>query len=347
MSTCQLPAPGTRIAQGGFSLVELMIALVLGLLVIGGVTTVFLSNKQSYRSNQGLSEIQENSRIAFELMARDLRQAGLTGCGNVGRVANVLNNGPSGASTLAWWADFSNNAIHGYEGGADDPALTEGGASGNRVSTTDSLQIIGASPVGFSIASDDAAGGTMTLNESTTDLVNGDVLVVCDPDHAAIVQLSADPSGTPLGLTINSTTGSPGNCSIGLGFPTQCTTANSYAFAANSQIAKLNAIDWYVGNNPVGGKSLYRLTLVTSAGVPTPTTQEMIRNVLDMQILYHRNGQATFDDTATDVGAGNWSSVDAVRLNLTFQTSQPGASTGSTTLRRTVGTTIALRNRVN
>src|SRR3546814_1117931 len=46
--------------QAGFSLVELMISLVLGLIVIGGVTTVFLSNQQSYRSNEGLSQLQEN-----------------------------------------------------------------------------------------------------------------------------------------------------------------------------------------------------------------------------------------------------------------------------------------------
>ena len=58
--------------QRGFSLVELMIALVLGLMVIGGVTSVFLSNKQSFRTNTALSQVQENSRIAFELMARDI-----------------------------------------------------------------------------------------------------------------------------------------------------------------------------------------------------------------------------------------------------------------------------------
>src|SRR3546814_11566616 len=87
--------------QAGFSLVELMISLVLGLIVIGGVTTVFLSNQQSYRSNEGLSQLQENSRIAFELMARDIRQTGLTGCGHERPIATGLANGPkSGKAAL-------------------------------------------------------------------------------------------------------------------------------------------------------------------------------------------------------------------------------------------------------
>lgn len=340
LHTCDRP-------QRGFSLVELMIALVLGLLVIGGVTTVFLSNKQSYRSNEGLSEIQENSRIAFELMARDLRQAGLTGCGNLARVANVLRNGPNAGGTLAWWADFDNDAIHGYNRNVDDPALTEGAASGNRVATTDSIQLIGAAPTGVSVATHDAAGGTITLNESSSDLETGDVVFVCDPDHAVIVQLSNYASGSPPTLTVNNTSGSPGNCSKDLGFPTQCAGSNPYAYVANSQIAQLNAVDWYIGNNPVGGRSLYRMAVVTSGGVPTPTTQEMVRNVTDMQIAYHRSGQAAFDDTADDVGAGNWDDVDAVRLSLTFETSQAGAATGSTKLQRTMSSTVTLRNRVN
>src|SRR3546814_6197665 len=108
--------------QAGFSLVEFMISLVLGLIVIGGVTTVFLSNQQSYRSNEGLSQLQENSRIAFELMARDIRQTGLTGCGNDGRIANVLANGPNATVTPGWYADFD-NSILGYEGEEDDTAI--------------------------------------------------------------------------------------------------------------------------------------------------------------------------------------------------------------------------------
>ena len=69
-----------------------MVAMLLGLIVVGGVVSVFLANQRSYRTNQALGDVQDSSRIAFEMMARDIRNAGLTGCSNNGRVANVLNN---------------------------------------------------------------------------------------------------------------------------------------------------------------------------------------------------------------------------------------------------------------
>ena len=49
-----------------------MIALLLGLIVILGAVTVFLSNKQSYRTNLALGQVQENARVAFDLIAREL-----------------------------------------------------------------------------------------------------------------------------------------------------------------------------------------------------------------------------------------------------------------------------------
>ena len=77
----------------GVTLIELMISMMLGLIVIGGVVSVVLAGKQSYRTNEALSQVQESARTAFELMARDIRQAGANGCGNNDRVANVLKPG--------------------------------------------------------------------------------------------------------------------------------------------------------------------------------------------------------------------------------------------------------------
>ena len=43
-----------RRADAGFTLVELMIALVLGLVVVAGVGSVFLANQNAYRTNVAL-----------------------------------------------------------------------------------------------------------------------------------------------------------------------------------------------------------------------------------------------------------------------------------------------------
>lgn len=65
----------------GFSLVELMIAIVLGLVVMGGVISIFVANRQAFRVSENMAHVQENARVAFELLARDLREAGETHAG--------------------------------------------------------------------------------------------------------------------------------------------------------------------------------------------------------------------------------------------------------------------------
>lgn len=79
-----------RHPQRGLTLIELMIAMVLGLIVVGGAISVIIANRQSYRTNEGLSQVQESTRTAFEVLARDIRQAGSTACGTTNRMANVL-----------------------------------------------------------------------------------------------------------------------------------------------------------------------------------------------------------------------------------------------------------------
>lgn len=335
----------SRCRQTGFSLIELMIALVLGLVVIGGATAVFLSNKQSYRSNQALGQIQENARIAFELLARDLRQAALTGCGNHGRVGNVLNNGTSAGGSVAWYANF-NNAVRGYEGNAADPALSTGTGSAQRVAGTDSLMLIGIAEPGLSLASHVPSTATIKLNESNAPLQTGDLIVVCDPDHAAITQVTSYTAATAT-LVHAAGASTPGNCSRGLGFPTQCTAAgNPYQYAANAQVAALQAVDWYIGNNPQRGRSLYRMAPVTTAGAPTPTAQEMVRNVTDLQLRYHLPGNADFADAA-GIAAAGWLLVDAVRLTLSLQSADRSAGADAQPLARQIAATVALRNRTN
>ncbi len=62
--------------QGGISLVEIMVALLLSLFLMGGVIQVYLSSKQTYRAQEGYSRLQENGRFALELLSRQIRMAG-------------------------------------------------------------------------------------------------------------------------------------------------------------------------------------------------------------------------------------------------------------------------------
>ncbi len=63
-------------AQQGFSLVELMIAMLLGLLLLVGVVNLFLGSSQTYRLQEALFRVQESGRFALDIMQRDLLNAG-------------------------------------------------------------------------------------------------------------------------------------------------------------------------------------------------------------------------------------------------------------------------------
>lgn len=330
----------------GFTLIELMIALLLGAIVIAGVVSVFLGTQQSYRANQALGDVQDGSRIAFDLMSRDIREAGLTGCYSTGTgsVANVLSNSPNNSGTV-WWANWG-NTIHGYSSG--DPALTVGTGAKQQVTGTDSLELVGASDLSVSVATHVASTSTFTLNESTSTLVAGDVVVACDPNHSVVLQLSTA-TGSPLQLTYASPGLVPGNCSTGLAFPTVCTTTGtSYTYGANAQIARLNASDWYIGNYNdtvagTKGTSLYRADLETNSTVPTVVPEEMVRNVSAMTILYHQLPNTAFLSAASIT---NWAAVDSVQVTLTLQSSNQLASTSMKPIVRTFTSTTTLRNRV-
>jgi type II secretory pathway pseudopilin PulG len=72
--------------QAGVTLVELMVALVMSLFLVGGILAMHLSGRASFLDNSQISRIQENVRFASDYMIRDIRTAGL------GHEAQILEN---------------------------------------------------------------------------------------------------------------------------------------------------------------------------------------------------------------------------------------------------------------
>jgi len=62
--------------QQGMTLVEIMIALLLGAFLLAGVMQIFLSTKRTYQMQENMSRLQENGRFAMEFLNRDIRMAG-------------------------------------------------------------------------------------------------------------------------------------------------------------------------------------------------------------------------------------------------------------------------------
>ncbi len=337
-----------RVAARGFTLIELMVAMVLGLIVVGGVISVMLANKRSYRTNEGLAQVQESARTAFELMARDIRQSSGNGCDNNNRTANLLGTG-------AWWQDWY--GIRGFDGATanPDPAVADGAAFGSRVAGTDSIHVQGLADAGLGIEAHNSAAATIQVNAAATPFVVNDILLVCDFDHATIFRATAYTAAT---RTVEHAAGgtAPGNCNSNLAFPADCAgAAVLYTFPQNSQISRVSAVDWYIGNNgraDEGGRSLFRQRLGSGGAL---ITEEVVASVTDMQIRYGSNATGSTSVASNDVLIASapgldWTAVNSIFITLTADSADTNVTSDGTVntgrIQRTFTYLISLRNRV-
>lgn len=66
--------------QRGFGLIEIMIALVLGIVLSLGIIQIFASSKQTSVTQNAAARLQEDARYALSRMTQELRMAGMFGC---------------------------------------------------------------------------------------------------------------------------------------------------------------------------------------------------------------------------------------------------------------------------
>ncbi len=63
--------------QQGLTLIELLIALVIGSLISAAAMQMLLTNKRTLTTQQGNNEVEENGRYAIDFLMRDIRKAGM------------------------------------------------------------------------------------------------------------------------------------------------------------------------------------------------------------------------------------------------------------------------------
>lgn len=349
------PAAGR---QAGVTLVEMMVALVLGLVVAGAAMSVFIANKKTYVAAENLGRLQETARVAFELMTRDIREAAASDCGaDLTQAANVLNS-----PTAHWYTDFG-GGIRGYAAGTAFPDAGFGTAEAQRIAGTEAVEMLSAT-AGATIMQHNPAAARFGLNTATHGFEVGDIAVACDARHAAIFQVTNAVTGVNANLVHQTGSGTPGNCSQGLGLPVACTpTGTAYRFGCafggtlpatdcaldenrwSATVAKLEALRWYVGCNgradcaEPAGRSLYRSRLDNVSGTPTIRNDEIAEGVTDLSLRYLVDGGTGY------VGPGavaDWSEVVAVAVDL--EISSPERVEGAF-VERTLGHVVTLRSR--
>lgn len=319
----------TYTRQAGITLVELMIAITIGLVLTGGLIEVYLGSKQSYNLAEASSRIQENGRFSIDLLARDIRMADFWGCLKQPEDADI-------ADDVDWPAGEPGfDAAVGIEGTNDD------GANGS-----DSITMRGAFGAGIVVEPPFMNTNSSALHVSADNgLAQADILLVSNCTNGDVFQVSnANPNTTG---TVAHNTGAvtaPGNATGDL----------STTYREDAQIYAIRSTTYDIQNSATTGRTgLFR------NGV------EIIENVESMQILY---GEDTDGDARRTPNryvpadaVGNMDNVVSLRVSLlisnedeflptataqSFRVSDVTVNTNDRRLRRVYNTTVTIRNRV-
>ena len=247
-----------RKTQSGLSLVEVLIAMLIGLILMSGVVQVFLSARQSNRVHEATARMQETGRMALEVISRDVRMADFWGC--AADITNVVNNLDSAGSGFV---DYQTGGLAGTEGGsgASDTLVLRGGVNSG-------LQV--QPPYG------PQASANIKVN-ADNGLSQGDIVMVSDCQSADIFQITnanADGSGTVVHNTGN--TVSPGNYNVtNPGCPgggnAHCL---SKVYGADAFLFGVSQISYFIGTGSEGEPALFR------------NGEEYLDGVEELQVLY-------------------------------------------------------------
>lgn len=314
----------------GFTLVELMISLVLGLLVIAGVGSVFVANKQSYRTNEALGQVQDASRIAYEFMARDIRMAGYGNvCSNFNFPINVIAD-PAPA------ADFGliTGGIKAIEGSVAAAGAAVGGITvktGTGIVQLDYFPTLDNSSPNL-VGNLPPNNANIQINENTPGFVAGDTLFITDCTQADVFRASTVSSGTK---------------TITIAHASNVNTDNklSKSYGGDAFVFDINdyrRITYFIGQRVGGANPQYSLYRKINADTPV----ELVRGVTDMQVGYHQIGSSDYVTAVNGWSAADWSNVDAVQISYQVESDMRNVTTDGNPLTRTFTTTVAIRNRL-
>ncbi len=371
MKTKTLPVNNIQ-SQQGYSIIELMVASVIGLVVLSGAITVFSGNKSSQEMSSGMARIQESGRVALDILSNDIRLTGYQGCTN-GTIT------PSVIATVQPTVNLPMEALWGGEFDGTDWSPAE---------HTD-LSAIKNSPKAGSdiIYVQHGSGRTALLSTSMTSL-SGPISLETNPDQLAeddLVMISNCSSADIFrASSVSNPTGTSTAVSVGFAAGTDNTQSSLNAIytvdtggAMNNpmRVMRFESNAYFVGDSgrdDKNGNDIYSLFVVDTTSPTKPfAAVELVEGVENMQVLYGERLDTGAIRYLPAGGAGlNMNNVVSIQIGLLVASTNeittadddrtylladvkvgPPSSTnsvkhdGGRTLRAAFNSTIQLRNR--
>lgn len=330
----------------GFSLVELMIAATIGLILLGGIGYVYLGSRQTFRTQDDFSRIQENVRYALDQVGVDVRMAGYAGCLNL---ASIDPANPSAAPAIGVIAynpptvDLA-DAMRGYDGAT---WTAPGVAPANWISGTGVFVITRASEGGVNLTGNPTAtNANLKIDGNPNNFVAGEALLVANCKTADLFRATNVSSGS-------------GTVTIAHAASANTTTPpfTIYSYGDEAEMFRMISNTYFIGTNPAGVPALYRRPLDGNA-------EEMVDNVenIVMRFGVDTDNDYVVNSYVSASGVTNWRQVMTARISMVFRSNsnnvatqvQPYVLEGTTVtpastdkrLRQVATATFGLRNRL-
>jgi len=364
--------------QRGLSLVEVMLALTIGLVLVAGVTRVQITTSQIYQLQNAQSRLQENARFAIHLLTDSIQDAGYMGCTSSATFISALNFDPDPASQRYDYAyeDFVGYPVNAnlsqlatiqgseWTAGPDtatvptnwtpvlDPSVTNPGPG------SDVVTIRGPLGNGTRLIVDMVGNTDSLAVPADSGLSACDIVLVANCVNATLVQITQiGAEGQLLHDAANCGAGTPpGNSRPDLGV----------AYLSGDSVLPYGTISYYLGVVPgtENDTALYRQ-------INSNAPEMLVEGVEQMQILYGEDTDPlpapperpdfTPNRYVTADFVSDWRRVVSVRISLLLRTvednlaSTPqtytfeGLTTTATDRRLRYGftLTIGLRNRLS
>jgi type IV pilus assembly protein PilW len=291
----------------GFTIIEMMVSLLLGIMVSLAVVQLYMTNSQTYLANQDLARLQENGRYALYRLSTELRMTGYMGC---------IKSDPSKVTTMTTGPNTvsSNNTIANQLKNNFEQPIQGEEASGYNSSDEITLSH-GVSDSVFSVS---AVSGTTYTATGISTLISpapNNILMISDCEKAIVFVPNSSGVNT---ITANSITGT---------------------FQPGAEIMKATSTRFFIAN--VSG--VPTLAQQVNGGAE----EDLVDNIESMQILYGEDTDSAADEIANSYRRASqitdWGRVVAVRITLTLVT--PAHGTAPVT-RQTMDMTIDVRNRL-
>lgn len=331
-------------SQQGLSLIELMVAITLGIFLSFGAVEIYIGSDQAHRAQNALAQLQENARYALNVLSKDIRNSGYMGCAALGTDGVEIKTVADADSPIPPYTEDS--VLNGAQStGAQTWSPAKPADLGSIADNTDILTVAGVGRCRAPLASD-MADGTSPVNvpnDNSCSFQKDEIVMISDCEQASIFRITNTP-------------GSTGVLQHGA-FDNQFYIVPDH----HPEVMSLRFANYFIRNDDDGVPSLF--VKDTSRNSNNPIA--LVEGVESMQLEYGvdtvGNGIPEFYAHANTVDGGatyDWSNVVSVKITLLLRTTE-NLNAGSYTfnaggtnvtytdgfMRKTFATTVQIRNR--